>query len=332
MCAKQALCYNAFPSNRRRANSATFMVSKQETQPKSDVRRANGGRPPAIAVITGMSGAGKTSALRVFEDANFFTIDNLPPQLLDKFIALCLAGSNGASFAGMAVVIDIRAREFFEGLLESVAQLKTTGHDINIIFLDAKDHILVRRYKETRREHPLARPGEQLDRALERERSLLAAVEREADFTLDTSNLSPADLRRHISSYISAEREKPSTSVRLLSFGYKFGIPLDPDFVFDVRFLPNPFYEPELKGLTGLESVVGHFIERAPECKEFLDKVDTLLTWLIPQFSEEGRLRLNVAVGCTGGHHRSVYIAERIGDALRGHGYDVNVVHRDIGK
>ena len=308
------------------------MASESKTQPSAEAHRPDAVRPPAIVVITGMSGAGKTSALRVFEDANFFTIDNLPPQLLDKFIALCLAGSNGASFAGMAVVIDIRAREFFEGLLESVAGLKATGHDIKIIFLDAKDHILVRRYKETRREHPLARPGEQLDRALERERTLLGAVEREADFTLDTSNLSPADLRRHISSYISTERERPLTSVRLLSFGYKYGIPLDPDFVFDVRFLPNPFYEPELKGLTGLENEIGEFIERAPECREFLDKVDSLLTWLIPQFGEEGRLRLNVAFGCTGGHHRSVYIAERIGEALRKHGYEVNVVHRDMGK
>jgi UPF0042 nucleotide-binding protein len=232
----------------------------------------------------------------------------------------------------MAVVIDIRAREFFEGLLESVAELKQTGHDIKIIFLDAKDHILVRRYKETRREHPLAQPGESLEIALSRERTLLGDVEHEADFTLDTSNLKSADLRKHITSYISSERQRPITSIRVLSFGYKFGIPLDPDFVFDVRFLPNPFYEQDLKGKTGLDSDVAGFIERAPETKELLEMVDKFLTWVVPKLCDEGRLRLNVAIGCTGGQHRSVYIAERLGEGLKRHGYDVNVVHRDIGK
>ncbi len=304
-----------------------------EMQPGTKAPRPDAARSPAIAVITGMSGAGKTSALRVFEDANYFTIDNLPPQLLDKFIALTLASSeSGSSFSGMAVVIDIRAREFFEGLLESVSALKSTGHDIKIIFLDAKDHILVRRYKETRREHPLAQPGEQLDKAITRERALLARVEHEADFKLDTSNLKSADLRRLVESYLSAEQQKPYTGIRMLSFGYKYGIPLDPDLVFDVRFLPNPFYEPELRQMTGMEKDVGDYIARAPECGEFLEKVEDLLAWLVPQFSEEGRLRINVAIGCTGGHHRSVYIAEKIGERLREHGYEVNVVHRDIGK
>ena len=304
-----------------------------EMQPGTDAPRPDAARSPAIVVITGMSGAGKTSVLRVFEDANYFTIDNLPPQLLDKFIALCLAGSNSnSSFTGMAVVIDIRAREFFEGLLESVAGLKRAGYDIKIVFLDAKDHILVRRYKETRREHPLAKPGESLEKALSRERALLAAVEHEADFTLDTSNLKPADLRKEVTSYITDERQRPTTSIRILSFGYKYGIPLDPDFVFDVRFLPNPFYEPNLKGMSGLESDVGEFIQRAPETKEFLGMVEEFLMWVVPKLSEEGRLRLNVALGCTGGQHRSVYIAERLAEALRRHGYEVNVVHRDIGK
>ena len=165
-----------------------------------------------------------------------------------------------------------------------------------------------------------------------RERVLLAAVEHEADFTLDTSNLKPADLRKEVTSYITDERQRPTTSIRILSFGYKYGIPLDPDFVFDVRFLPNPFYEPDLKGMTGLESDVGEFIQRAPETKELLDMVEMFLVWVVPKLSEEGRLRLNVALGCTGGQHRSVYIAERLAEALRRHGYEVNVVHRDIGK
>jgi UPF0042 nucleotide-binding protein len=309
------------------------MIPLPEMQPGTEAPRPDAARSPEIVVITGMSGAGKTSALRVFEDADFFTIDNLPPQLLHKFVTLCLAGTGApSSFVGMAVVIDIRAREFFEGLLESVRELKGSGYEIKIIFLDARDHILIRRYKETRREHPLAEPGEQLNKAIEQERELLAAVEREADFTLDTSNLKPADLRRHVSSYISAEREKPKTGIRVLSFGYKYGIPLDPDYVFDVRFLPNPFYDPELKEKTGLDMVVGDYIERAKECGQFLEQVDNLLAWLIPLYSEEGRLRLNVAIGCTGGRHRSVYLAEKIGRALRERGFDVNVVHRDIGK
>ena len=309
------------------------MVPIPEIQPGTESVSPDGLRSPAIVVITGMSGAGKTSVLRVFEDANYFTIDNLPPQLLDKFIALCLAGpEGGAGYTGMAVVIDIRARSFFEGLLDSVMELKNAGYDVNIIFLDAKDHILVRRYKETRREHPLANPGEQLIKALEREREILASVERAADFKLDTSNLKSVDLKRHVTSYISAERDIPKTNIRVLSFGYKHGVPLDLDFVFDVRFLPNPFYEPELKSLTGLKKEVGEFIERSPECNEFRDRISDLLTWLIPKFSEEGRLRLNIAVGCTGGQHRSVYLAEKIGEDLSKKGYQVNVVHRDISK
>jgi RNase adapter protein RapZ len=304
-----------------------------EMQPGIDIVRPDVSRTPEIVVITGMSGAGKTSALRVFEDANFFTIDNLPPQLLDKFIALCLAGSQtNPTFTGMAVVIDIRAREFFVGLVESVAALKQAGYDVKIIFMDAKDHILVRRYKETRREHPLAMPGESLEKALSRERALLADVEREADFTLDTSNVKPADLRKQITSYITNERQNPSTTIRILSFGYKYGIPLDPDFVFDVRFLPNPFYVPELRGMTGLEGEVACYIEKAPETAEFLDMVEKFLKWVLPKLSEEGRLRLNVAIGCTGGQHRSVYIAEKLGEALKKDGYEINVVHRDIGK
>jgi len=309
------------------------MTPLPEMQPGTDFPRPDAARTPAIVIITGMSGAGKTSALRVFEDANFFTIDNLPPQLLDRFITLCLAGSSGgSSFAGMAVVIDIRAREFFQGLVDNFRALRDSGYDVKMIFLDAQDHILVRRYKETRREHPISTPGEQLKITLERERALLADVEAEADFKLDTSNMKSADLRHHIETFISAEREKPKTGIRVLSFGFKHGIPLDPDFVFDVRFLPNPFYEPDLKEKTGQETEIADFIERAPETDEFLKRVDDFLTWVIPFFSEEGRLRLNVAIGCTGGHHRSVFIAEKLGENLRNHGYEVTVVHRDIGK
>jgi len=302
-------------------------------QPGIENPQPEGLRSPAIVIITGMSGAGKTSALRVFEDADYFTIDNLPPQLLDRFITLCLAGSStGASFAGMAVGIDIRAREFFEGLVDHVRELRDSGYDVRMIFLDAKDHILVRRYKETRREHPLSMPGELLRVTLERERELLAHVEEEADFKLDTSNMKSVDLRRNIMSFISAERERPKTGIRVLSFGFKYGIPLDPDFVFDVRFLPNPFYEEELKTMTGLEDDIGEYIERSPEAAEFRKRLGDFLTWLIPFFSDEGRLKLNVAIGCTGGHHRSVYMAEKLGQALKEHGYEVNIVHRDIGK
>jgi len=308
------------------------MVPLPEMQPGTEACRPDASRTPAIVVITGMSGAGKTSALRVFEDFNYFTIDNLPPQLLERFITLCLAGSPDTSFEGMAAVIDIRSRTFFEGLLENVRELKNNGYDVKVIYLDAKDHILVRRYKETRREHPLAMPGEQLREALERERELLAAVEREADFTLDTSNLKSVDLYNNVANYISSERGKPKTNMRVLSFGYKHGVPLDLDFVFDVRFLPNPFYEPELKGLTGKDEDVAYYIERAPECAEFLKRVDGFFAWLIPHFSEGGRLRLNIALGCTGGQHRSVYMAKKLGEALRKRGYEVNVVHRDIGK
>jgi len=309
------------------------MTPLPEMQPGTDRPRPDGGRTPAIVIITGMSGAGKSSVLRVFEDQNYFTIDNLPPQLLDRFITLCLAGSSGgASFTGMAVVIDIRAREFFEGLLGHVHGLRDAGYDVRIIFLDAKDHILVRRYKETRREHPISIPGEQLKGTLERERILLADVEEAADFKLDTSNMKSADLRRRVESFILAERDKPGTAIRILSFGFKHGIPLDPDFVFDVRFLPNPFYEPELKKLTGQDEAIGKFITRAPEASDFLTRTNDFFTWLIPFFSEEGRLRLNVAIGCTGGRHRSVYIAEKLGESLRGQGYEVNVIHRDIAK
>jgi UPF0042 nucleotide-binding protein len=280
-----------------------------------------------IVIITGLSGAGKTTALRVFEDLGYFCIDNLPPALIGKFIELCLA--TGTEVKGVALVIDIRTRELFEGFSEAISELKAGGYDIKVLYLDAEDHLLVRRYKETRRLHPLAGASGSIIDGITEERLRLEPVYQLADFKLDTTNLSVSDLKTHIYGIIQRGKQVFPLDVRLVSFGYKWGIPLDADLVFDVRFLPNPFYEEDLKSLSGLDDRVTDYVMRNPASQELLNIVTEFVMFLIPHFVSEGKMILNVCIGCTGGKHRSVVMANELAQRLEGLKVKVSTVHRD---
>lgn len=281
-----------------------------------------------IVVITGLSGAGKTSALRVFEDLGYFCIDNLPPALIGKLIELCLL--SGTDIRSVALVIDIRGRELFEGFHDAVAELKEGGYDIKVLYLEAEDSLLVRRYKETRRLHPLAGEKGSIIDGITEEKRRLEPIHQLADYILDTTNLSVGELKSYIYDFIQKGKRTLQLGVRIVSFGYKWGIPLDADLVFDVRFLPNPFYEEDLKNLTGNNDEVVEYIMRAPAGKEFLKMLTEFVFFLIPHFVSEGKMLLNVCIGCTGGVHRSVVLANELARQLSSYDVKVSTVHRDI--
>jgi RNase adapter protein RapZ len=281
-----------------------------------------------LVVITGMSGAGKTVAIQSFEDLGFFCIDNLPPILLSKFAEL-LEQSKG-NLQKVALVFDLRGREFFSALFQSLDTLEEWhGVQYQILFLDASDQTLVRRYKETRRRHPLSPDGTPLAGILQ-ERKLLEEIKERADQMIDTSQLKPVELKEKIISHFSqmAQREM---AVTFISFGFKHGVPIDTDLVFDVRFLPNPHYVDRLRPQTGKDEAVVNYVIKWTETKQFLEKLEDLLTFLLPQYSREGKTQLVVGIGCTGGKHRSVTIAEhlyrRFQEQVR-----CQVTHRDIEK
>jgi RNase adapter protein RapZ len=281
-----------------------------------------------LVVITGMSGAGKTVAIQSFEDLGFFCIDNLPPILLSKFAEL-LEQSKG-NLQKVALVFDLRGREFFSALFQSLDTLEEWhGVQYQILFLDASDQTLVRRYKETRRRHPLSPDGTPLAGILQ-ERKLLEEIKERADQMIDTSQLKPVELKEKIIAHFSqmAQREM---AVTFISFGFKHGVPIDTDLVFDVRFLPNPHYVDRLRPQTGKDEAVVNYVIKWTETKQFLEKLEDLLTFLLPQYSREGKTQLVVGIGCTGGKHRSVTIAEhlyrRFQEQVR-----CQVTHRDIEK
>jgi UPF0042 nucleotide-binding protein len=281
-----------------------------------------------IIVITGLSGAGKTSALRVFEDLGYFCIDNLPPALIEKFIELCLL--SGTDIKGVALVIDIRGRELFHGLVNAVSELKEAGYDIKVLYLEAEDHLLVRRYKETRRMHPLVGEKGSISEGIIEEKQKLEPIYQLADYILDTTNLSVGELKTYIYDFLQKGKRTLPLGVRIVSFGYKWGIPLDSDLVFDVRFLPNPFYEENLKQLTGLDEPVVDYVVRTPAYEEFLKMLTEFVFFLIPHFVSEGKMLLNVCIGCTGGKHRSVVIGNELAKQLGTYDVKVLTVHRDI--
>lgn len=294
-------------------------------------------RPPApvpvadlqFVIITGLSGAGKSNAMKVFEDLGFFCVDNLPPALLPKFAELCLQSEGRVSRA--AVAVDVRGGEFFNDFFGALGQLGGLGIDAQIVFLDAADDILVRRYEETRRKHPLAHAGGVLE-SIQTERRRLQAVKEKADKIVDTSSLSVRELRNTIVEAFVRGGEASTLTVSVVSFGYKYGIPLDADLVFDVRFLPNPHYDETLRALPGDSPQVRAFVLGAPATQEFMRHLTHLMDYLLPQFVSEGKSHLTVALGCTGGKHRSVVLADELGAYLTRAGYQVTVRHRDIGK
>ncbi|PXW91469.1 UPF0042 nucleotide-binding protein [Streptohalobacillus salinus] len=285
-------------------------------------------RETNLVIITGMSGAGKTVAVQSFEDLGYYCVDNLPPALLPKFLELMKDASNNIN--KVALVIDLRGREFFDTLFESLDILADQDWvDEHILFLDAKDEMLVSRYKETRRQHPLAPEGLPLDGILQ-ERQMLSQLRGRAQHFIDTTNLKPKELREKIVGKY-GEDEQQIFSIHAISFGFKYGMPIDADLVFDVRFLPNPHYVDQLQPLTGLNQDVRDYVFKWTETQRFLEKWLDLLSFMLPQYKKEGKSQLVIAIGCTGGQHRSVALAEHVAKYFSSQ-YTTHVSHRDIDK
>jgi UPF0042 nucleotide-binding protein len=279
-----------------------------------------------MVIITGMSGAGKTVAIQSFEDLGYFCVDNLPPNLLPKFLELMK--ESGSKMNKVALVMDLRGREFFESLFQALDDMaEKTWINPQILFLDSKDATLVTRYKETRRSHPLATTGLPLE-GIKNERELLEELKGRSQMIFDTSELKPRELREKILMQF-AEDAEHTFSVNVLSFGFKYGVPIDADLVFDVRFLPNPHYIDHMRPKTGLEEEVSSYVLKWAETQKFLEKVLDLLTFMLPYYKREGKSQLVIAIGCTGGQHRSVTLAEYIAKHYK-NDYQTHVSHRDI--
>ncbi len=280
-----------------------------------------------LVIITGMSGAGKTQVVRAMEDLGYFCVDNLPPMLIPKFAELCVQSAGRVS--KIALVVDIRGGEFFDTLVQVLEDLETQGFMYEILFLEASDETLIRRYKESRRRHPMA-PFGRVSEGISRERERLEHIRGRATHIIDTSDLATSQLKEKITALFAGERESDRMTVTVVSFGFKYGIPLDADMVFDVRFLPNPFYVESLRRKSGKETDVSDYIGKWPITHQFLDKLGSLIDFLVPNYVKEGKGQLIIAVGCTGGLHRSVFVAEKIYEGLKKKGYRVGVEHRDI--
>jgi RNase adapter protein RapZ len=278
-------------------------------------------------IITGLSGAGKTLATRTLEDLGFFCVDNLPPTLIPKFAEI-IQESQGR-IRRVALVIDIRGGEFFDALGAALADLETSGIRFQIVFLDASDEILVRRFEETRRKHPLG--GSILD-GIRTERRRLQPLKEQAHKIIDTSTLTVRELKEELADTFLRTDGRRALAVTVTTFGYKYGIPLDADLVFDVRFLPNPYYVEALRAHPGNSPEVRAFVLRSPQAVEFQRRLHDMLAYLLPQFTAEGKSHLTVAIGCTGGKHRSVVIGEELARFLRGARFTVRVKHRDARK
>ena len=281
-----------------------------------------------FVIVTGMSGGGKTQAYRYLEDLGFFCVDNLPPVFIPKFAELC--AQSGGHIAKVVLVVDTRSREFFDTFLHVLEEMERDGVRYEMLFMDASDAAIIRRYKETRRRHPMA-PSSRLPEGIAKERAQLSQIREKATYIIDTSNLKKTELQSKIVRLFgSAEGEK--FNINVLSFGFKFGLPMDADLVLDVRFLPNPFYEEDLKHKSGMVPEVGAYIEQSKETKTFEKKLDDMLTFLIPEYIKEGKSQLVIAVGCTGGMHRSVFIAKHIFELATKQGYQATLEHRDLMK
>ena len=277
-------------------------------------------------IVTGLSGAGKTEATKDLEDMGYFCVDNLPPKLIPKFAEAC----NTGKVEKVALVMDIRGGVFFDDLFESLEYLKDNKFNYEILFLDCSDEILVKRFKETRRSHPLSPNGRVLT-GIEEERNKLREIKDRADIIIDTSKYGTRDLKEKINDYFGeCQVPEKQLSITVLSFGFKYGIPVDSDLVFDVRFIPNPFYIPHLKKFSGSDERVKEYVLQQKETIEFLTKFEDLLYFLIPNYIKEGKRQLIISIGCTGGRHRSVAIANEIHRRLLANNYQSRIEHRDI--
>ena len=281
-----------------------------------------------FTIVTGLSGSGKTRVVRYLEDMGYFCIDNMPPVLIPKFSEM-LSSMNG-KFSNVALVVDIRVGEMINTLLEETEVLRKTGYDVTILFMNADDNTIVKRYKESRRSHPLENANGLLA-SIQAERKILSKLLTEADYVIDTSNLSNSDLLDEIKE-IFASKESMDIEINVMSFGFKYGIPVDADLVFDVRCFPNPFYIDELKPKTGNDKEVQDYVMSFPKAVTFMDKLNDMMEFMIPLYIEEGKVSLTIAIGCTGAKHRSVTMANKLAEHLQELHYNAKVSNRDIGR
>lgn len=281
-----------------------------------------------LIIVTGMSGAGKTLACRNLEDLGYFCVDNLPPVLIPKFVDLC--SNSTENMQKFVLVVDTRSKDFFDTFNQVLDEIDAQKVNYHLLFMDASDEVIIRRYKETRRRHPMD-PNVLVSDAIELERKALDKIKKRANFIIDTSCLKRAELKERLTKMFKTD-DTGKMNISILSFGFKFGLPLDADLVFDVRFLPNPFYDEKLRYKSGTVPEVADYIEKHEVTKEFKKKLDDLVEFLIPQYINEEKSQLVIAVGCTGGMHRSVYIANHLYNLLNEKGYVANLEHRDLMK
>lgn len=283
-----------------------------------------------FVVVTGMSGGGKSAALRMLEDAGFYCVDNLPVPLIEKFVEL-IATPN-SEVTKVALGLDVRADQPFGDAQKVLERLKKNGYSFEILFMEASDRVLLKRYKETRRMHPLAQGG-RVEDGIKKEREILNDIRSKADYVFDTSNLLTRELKEELDRIFVNNEEYNSLMINILSFGFKHGIPADADLVFDVRFLPNPFYIEELKYKTGNDREVQEYVMSFPESEIFINKLTDMIEFLIPNYVKEGKYQLIIGIGCTGGKHRSVTLANQLFTRLKNKGnYGLKIIHRDVGQ
>lgn len=280
-----------------------------------------------FVIVTGMSGAGKSSVLKMLEDAGFFCVDNLPIKLVKKFVRLIMQGNTDK----VALGLDIRSGQSLDELDAVLKDMRNTGFPYEILFLDCSPEVLIKRYKETRRLHPLSQSG-RVDKGIELEREKLDFLRKKADVIIDTSHLLIRELKTQIDKIYVEDKSFNNFMLMILSFGFKYGIPVDSDLVFDVRFLRNPYYITELKNKTGMDPKVSKFVMDSEPARQFLNKLEDMLTFLIPHYISEGKNQLVISIGCTGGKHRSVTLTNELAKRLVGLGYGLKTEHRDIEK
>jgi len=282
-----------------------------------------------LVIISGLSGSGKTYALKAFEDAGYFCIDNLPPALLPTFVDLC--NQQHSEIANVALGIDIRERAFFSDFVGILERVKALGHVVQLLFLEAREEVLIRRFSETMRPHPLL-PHLPIGNGIRFEKERVAELRRQADRIINTSDLTVHELGELLAKQFLRDQTDRRLTISLMSFGYKFGVPYDIDLLFDVRFLKNPFFVPELKPLSGDDPLVRTFVLTDPDAVSLMKHLEDLLKFLLPLFQRERRSYLTIGIGCTGGRHRSVAVASRLRESLSSSGYEVGLKHRDIDK
>jgi UPF0042 nucleotide-binding protein len=282
-----------------------------------------------LIIVTGMSGAGKSQAVKALEDIGYYCVDNMPPRLIQTFVELC--NQSAEDIRRVALVMDVRSGKMFEDLLENVLALQKNNQNTRILLLDCANEVLCNRYKETRRQHPLAEANGGIEEALKEERALLSPIAALADYRVDTTHLSAGQLKAQIAD-IFAEESVSTMTVQCMSFGFKYGFPAEADLMLDVRCFPNPYYIPELKEKTGLDRTVREFVLGSEDTRRFLANLTTMLDHLLPLYAGEGRTRLVVAIGCTGGKHRSVTVAGQLAAHIEALGYRATIQHRDIDK